>query len=196
MIANSAPSRKGSTRYSIQDLVKQLDWAISLPSDEQSLIATQMVLGTATTINHGFLPNLFLEPAAASYARRPIHVDPAGRYSLLAMVWAPGQGTALHDHGGLWVVECPYHGQVQVTNYEFLGESEGLSKFRVQGARLTGRGEFDFRVPPQEHHVVENTSGKVAVTLHVFSGVLERCSVFEPVDGGYRRTEKVMAYSG
>jgi 3-mercaptopropionate dioxygenase len=33
------------------------------------------------------------------YQQHPLHIDPAGRFSLSSFVWGPGQGTPIHDHG-------------------------------------------------------------------------------------------------
>ena len=51
------------------------------------------------------------------YARRLLHRDPAGRYTAIVMTWGPGQGTAVHDHGGLWCVEGVVDGEIAVTQY-------------------------------------------------------------------------------
>ena len=34
------------------------------------------------------------------------------------MTWGPGQGTPVHDHGGLWCVEGVVEGQIAVTRYD------------------------------------------------------------------------------
>jgi len=41
------------------------------------------------------LPERLMRPGETSYARHLVHLDPVGRFSALAMVWGPGQGTPL-----------------------------------------------------------------------------------------------------
>ena len=64
-----------------------------------------------------FVDPPFLKPAPDRYARRLMHRDPRGRYTVLAMVWDVGQGTPLHDHAGTWCVECVYRGRIRVLSY-------------------------------------------------------------------------------
>ena len=59
-----------------------------------------------------------MQPAAHCYARRLVHKDPDLRYTVMAMVWGEGQGTALHDHAGMWCVECVYKGRIRVVSYD------------------------------------------------------------------------------
>ena len=63
------------------------------------------------------LPEGFMTPRPDCYARRLLHRDPQGRYSAIVMTWGPGQGTAVHDHGGLWCVEGVVDGEIAVTQY-------------------------------------------------------------------------------
>ena len=47
------------------------------------------------------LPERFTTPRTESYARRLLHRDPRGDYTMVVMTWGPGQKTALHDHAGI-----------------------------------------------------------------------------------------------
>ena len=67
-----------------------------------------------------FLPNAAQSPdLGVPYARRLIHRDP--RFTIVAMVWAPGQATPIHDHSGVWCVEGVYNGWCRV----FLPREDG-----------------------------------------------------------------------
>src|SRR5918994_7083555 len=61
------------------------------------------------------LPDRFRTPRLDCYARRLLYQDPQNRFTAVVMTWGPGQGTPLHDHGGLWCVEGVVEGQMQVT---------------------------------------------------------------------------------
>ena len=52
-----------------------------------------------------FLPDCVFEPVEGHYARRELFAYPEDGVSIVAMTWAPGQGTPIHDHCGLWCVE-------------------------------------------------------------------------------------------
>ncbi|MFK5004321.1 hypothetical protein ACI4AP_27360, partial [Klebsiella pneumoniae] len=94
--------------------------------------------------------------------------------SIMAMVWGPGQGTPLHDHDGLWVVECVYRGKVKVTNFEPRGIQNDLHQFSVQSTEEGFPGDSDYRIPPFEHHILENAQAEPSVTFHVFGGSMHR----------------------
>ena len=57
-------------------------------------------------------------PRPDCYARRLLYQDPANRYTAVVMTWGPGQGTPVHDHGGLWCVEGVVEGEMAVTQYD------------------------------------------------------------------------------
>lgn len=180
------PAREAN--FTLADLVRRIE-PVAIRADIQGVRA---VIESAIRNHPGFLPARFLVSKEESYARREIYEDPKGRFSILAMVWAPGQGTPLHDHGGLWVVEAVYQGLVNVFNYDSLGVHDGLHQFALSEERLDAPGVSDCRVAPEEHHVLRNTTNEVAVTIHIFGGILERCNMYEPVGGGYRQVQKTM----
>jgi predicted metal-dependent enzyme (double-stranded beta helix superfamily) len=191
---NIVSTSKSTRKSALSSLIASIDRAMNLDSVEQRVGATLNAVAEAAS-HTDLLPAELLKTNQESYARRSLYIDPAGRYSVLAMVWDKGQGTPLHDHGGLWVVECLYRGKMRVTNFDYLGEENGVHKFNASSNEQVNPGDTDYRVPPDEHHVVCNDSDAPAVTLHVFGGILENCHCYEPVEGGYRRLDKKMAYT-
>ena len=84
-------------------------------------------------------------------------------------------------------------GRMRVTNYDYLGEQDGFHRFQPQETQYALPGEADFRIPPAEHHVLENDQDEPSITIHVFGGILKECGIFEPVAGGYVMRQKTMA---
>ena len=41
---------------------------------------------------------------------------------MVVMTWGPGQKTALHDHAGIWCVECVVDGNMEVAQYDLMSE--------------------------------------------------------------------------
>src|SRR5439155_3712542 len=64
------------------------------------------------------VPQAFRTPVDGSYARRLLHRDPDGGYTIVVMTWGPGQKTALHDHAGIWCVECVVDGNMEVAQFD------------------------------------------------------------------------------
>ena len=95
------------------------------------------------------LPDTFRQPRLDSYARRLLHRDPLGRYTAIVMTWGPGQGTPVHDHGGLWCVEGVIEGQIAVTQYDVT--PAGGEEFARRGAWHDG-GRHRHGGPPDSAH--------------------------------------------
>ena len=143
------------------------------------------------------LPAAFTEALPECYARRLLHRDPRGRYSAIVMTWGPGQGTAVHDHGGLWCVEGVVDGEIAVTQYLVQQEADGYYRVTPVGSLLAGTGSAGCLIPPTDHHVLANARPtRASVTLHVYGGDLDDCKVFLPAtpDGRYAETTKMLSF--
>ena len=121
------------------------------------------------------------------------------------MTWGPGQRTALHDHSGIWCVEGVMEGEMEVTRYR-AGRPKRARSFASRSADGSGAAQArpGALIPPFEHHVLANDRpNRTSLTLHVYGGEMDHCSVFEPVEpvagqdqsGLYRRTTKGLTYS-
>src|SRR3546814_11261878 len=66
------------------------------------------------------LPDEVFEPLDDHYARRELYRSPEHGYSVVAMTWAPGQATPIHDHCGLWCVEGVGDGDLEINPYALL----------------------------------------------------------------------------
>jgi 3-mercaptopropionate dioxygenase len=142
------------------------------------------------------LPQRFHVPLQETYARRLLHRDPGGRYTVVVMTWGPGQKTALHDHAGIWCVECVVDGQMEVTQYELISDEEGAFRFNEQSRVAACRGSAGCLIPPFEYHTLANAEpDRSSITLHVYGGEMDHCHVFEPDgDGMYRRVTRSLSY--
>ncbi len=176
------------------ELIARLDRAVDRGSPDA--ITTRVkadledLLGRAVVL----LPDRFRQPRADTYARRLLHRDPAGRYTAIVMTWGPGQGTPVHDHGGLWCVEGVVEGQIAVTHYDVEAGTDGLTVEKGDTI-LAGTGTAGRLIPPTDYHVLANAlSDTPSMTLHVYGGDLSRCRVFLPDSNG-RYVETVRALS-
>ena len=146
------------------------------------------------------LPARFRRTRPDTYARRLLHRDPGGRYTAVVMTWGAGQGTSLHDHSGLWCVDCVVDGEIAVTQYDLVSANEkgagGSYTFAPQTHVTASRGEAGCLIPPFEYHTLANASaGRTSITLHVYGGEMSQCYVFEPAgDGTYRRVTRDLSY--
>lgn len=178
-------------------LVAELDAAVAQSGDDFSTVthAVKEVLERLCAENAIELSDEMCQPVPGSYARRLIHTNPQLNYSALAMVWGPGQGTPVHDHDGLWCVECVVQGRIEVTQYGLMERSGDLHRFERQGTVEAGVGSAGRLIPPFDYHTIANArQGGASVTIHVYGGEMTRCAVFEPRnDDWYEKVTRQLA---
>lgn len=181
----------------LKNFIHHMDRAVAIADIEERCAAVKHILETAFQNQFDILDEEHMQPAKDCYARRLVHKDPGGAYSVVAMVWDVGQGTALHDHAGEWCVECVYRGLIRVTSFDLIGDADNeVVQFKAEDSVLAGVGEAGALIPPFEYHMIENAlRDQPTVTVHVYGHELTHCNVFVPVDGGYRKEVRSLCYT-
>jgi predicted metal-dependent enzyme (double-stranded beta helix superfamily) len=189
------------------ELVRQLDRAVDLGDVHRTTAAIKRALSDLIRAGEIELPQRFFEPLPDTYARRLLHRDDERGYNAIVMTWGPGQGTALHDHGGIWCVEGVVSGEMEVLQYELTDSGDDLFRFAPRGRVHALAGASGALIPPFEYHTLANAlQDRVSVTLHVYGGEMKTCHLFEPVGASgeaaglpspaYRRVEKQLVLNG
>ena len=182
----------------VDELIRRLDAAVTAPDDATRCRNVKRVLIDVVNSGEQFVPERYLKPAPDRYARRLLHRDPRGRYTVLVMVWDRGQATPLHDHAGTWCVECVYRGRIEVSSFSVRGRDpeKDVVRFEKEAVIRAGVGEAGALIPPFEYHILGNPNETPAITIHVYGGEMTYCHIFEPLDGGgYRRKYRELAYT-
>ncbi len=185
-----------TTLATIEPLVDALDGAVThCTCNKSTCEAVAAALESLIGPNSNWLPPATLRPCEEHYARNLVYRDPQGRYSVIAMVWSPGQGTPVHDHGGLWVVECVYRGKIQVETFDRVREVDPKTfEFSPVSTLVAGCGESGALIPPYDYHRLNNPHDTPTVTLHVYGGDLTECNVYKPLEANlYRRELKSLS---
>lgn len=100
------------------------------------------------------------EGYADTYHSFPLHAQE--EFSIVAVVWRPGQMTPIHDH----VSWCTF-GILSGIEYETLYRDMGDHLVEI-GRAANKPGEVSGFAPPGDIHKVQNTSDEVGVSLHVY----------------------------
>lgn len=155
-----------ATPYSVLDrLVMRIDTAV-----RNSNTPEQMATGAATALRP-FLghPRLLepsqCEPDPTRYRQHVLHVAPDGLFSLVALVWMPGQETAVHDHVA-WCAFGVHRGCEREVSFEVVEEDEPW--LRPIGTVTNRVGSVSALVPPGDVHTVINPGPELAISLHVY----------------------------
>lgn len=176
------------------ELISTIDEAVELGEPHAITGALSRSLSRLIAEQRVQLPSAVFEADEAHYARRLLHLSDKHGYSVIAMTWAPGQGTLIHDHAGLWCVEGVWSGALEVTPYDLLEAVGDEARFRPQATIHAGCGSTGSLIPPFEYHTIRNADpAEIAVSVHVYSQAMNRCTVFEPSRGEWhRRLERVL----
>jgi 3-mercaptopropionate dioxygenase len=93
------------------------------------------------------------------YRSHTLHVEPDGSFSIIALVWRPGQVTRIHDH----LTWCVF-GVVQGAEHEELFDAD----LNLIGRSDNHVGDVSGFAPPGDIHRVHNTAGTTAISIHVY----------------------------
>jgi predicted metal-dependent enzyme (double-stranded beta helix superfamily) len=93
------------------------------------------------------------------YRGHTLHVEPDGSFSIVALVWRPGQLTRIHDH----VTWCVF-GVIQGVEHEELFDAD----LNLVGRSENQVGDVSGFAPPGDIHRVHNTADETAISIHVY----------------------------
>ncbi len=178
------------------ELVAMLDEAVAKRDVQQVTQSVKSGLCQLIREKTVTLPPELTRPEADCYARRLLYQHPRLKYEVIAMVWGPGQRTPLHDHAGIWCVDGVLQGQVEVTQYDLLENRGELFRFQPQRTIVAGVGSAGSLIPPFEYHTIANHQPDPSITIHVYGGKMDCCTIFEArEDGWFQRRQKNLSYS-
>jgi predicted metal-dependent enzyme (double-stranded beta helix superfamily) len=128
-------------------------------------------LGTLLAVD-GWLAAADRAPGTDTYRQHLLHVSPCRGLSVVALVWLPGQRTAIHDHVS-WCVVGVYRGVEREERFELV-ESGGVRRLRPAGAVFAPRGHVETLVPPDgDIHAVTAAGRETAISIHVYGADIE-----------------------
>ena len=111
-----------------------------------------------------------LARAAIDLSGRPylVHAEPDGSFSIVVMVWLPGQQTPIHDHL-TWCCTAVLQG----TEYEEVYAHRG-DHLEAVARNANPVGMVSGFAPPGDVHRVTNIGDSVAVSMHVYGTDITR----------------------
>jgi predicted metal-dependent enzyme (double-stranded beta helix superfamily) len=145
---------------------------------------------------HGYLTSLLqewaLDPADLGVLRAPRSGRHAGtmlarcpQFELVAMSWAPGAATPVHDHGDAAAYLVVLRGELAVDDYIIVRrDAPGLARIAPTGSRALHRGQVDIRASSLDLRRLR--AAKPAISLHLYAGPLQTLTVYDESDGSYR----------
>ena len=93
------------------------------------------------------------------YVGHTLHAEPDGSFSIVALIWRPGQTTRIHDHM-TWCVL----GVIQGVEHEELFDAD----LNLIGRSENHVGDVGGFAPPGDIHRVRNIGDETAISIHVY----------------------------
>lgn len=117
----------------------------------------------------GWLRPEFRQPAAGCYRQHVLHVAADGAYSVVSLVWTPGQFTPIHDHIA-WCVVGVYEGEEHEARYGLYERDSSPDRYMaLETTGVTNKGHVSTLFPPDEDiHRVLNPGPETAISIHVY----------------------------
>ena len=185
----------GEMSDGLNALLARIDAAVQLRDADAITQRIKQELQEAIRARSVTLPERFHRVRPEGYARRLLHRNDDLGYTAVVMTWGPGQRTPLHDHAGIWCVEGVLSGQMDVTQFDLVEESDQAYRFEAKGCVHASVGSAGCLIPPFEYHILANALDTPSITLHVYGGEMTTCHVFEPAGNGrYVRRERPLSY--
>jgi 3-mercaptopropionate dioxygenase len=97
--------------------------------------------------------------SADGYRSHILHAEADGSFSIIALVWRPGQVTRIHDH----LTWCVF-GVIQGVEHEELFDAD----LNPIGRSNNHVGDVSGFAPPGDIHRVHNTGDKTAISIHIY----------------------------
>lgn len=149
-----------ATRVGLADLVGRIREQIGRAAG-----ARETALAVAAALREPLPTVELLTPeersgAGDGYHRHTLYSEPG--LSIAALVWPPGQRTAIHDH----VAWCSFV-VLQGVEYETLYRDAGDHLTEI-GRAANRTGDASGFAPPGDIHRVHNTGATTAISLHVY----------------------------
>jgi 3-mercaptopropionate dioxygenase len=109
------------------------------------------------------------------YRQHLLHAESDGSFSIVGLVWLPGQCTSIHDHVS-WCVTGVHRGEEHERRYRLLpAEAPGGSARLVATEDVTNPvGAVCGFAPPGDIHKVWNGCQEKAISLHIYGADISR----------------------
>jgi predicted metal-dependent enzyme (double-stranded beta helix superfamily) len=150
----------------LSDLVRRVDIVMARERDDTTVAARIGRVLRPFLGRPGLLMPSQREADPTRYRQHVLHVAEDGSYSIVALVWLPGQATAVHDHVS-WCVVGIHEGCEREEQYERGAGDKGEYLLAV-GSCLNPVGTVATLNPPGDIHRVVNPGPEIAISLHIY----------------------------
>ncbi|MBE9606620.1 cysteine dioxygenase family protein [Acetobacteraceae bacterium H6797] len=154
---------------SLKAMLAAIEEAVSAPLGERHHAVADAI--APYVADPSLLDGMDIPVNPERYARYEIHNDPAGRYAVVALVWAPGQMSPIHAHNA-WCSLGVHRGVITEMYYTNSDGETVPSATMLRVAGETSCGPAD----PTLIHRLANLSCSPVISIHCYGVAFERMS--------------------
>jgi predicted metal-dependent enzyme (double-stranded beta helix superfamily) len=149
----------------LRDFVRAFTRLVDSGASEERIFGEGRTLLARLVREDGWLPDEFAQPDAQRFRQHLLYCDPLERFSVSATVFAPGQGTPVHDHT-VWGMVGVLRGAEKCEEFSVPGAAGPMVP---AGAHLLQPGEIDLVSPRigDIHRVSNARTDMPSVSIHV-----------------------------
>ena len=184
--------RSGATDFpGLRHVVREVETAWGLRETGAVVAALNDRMPALIALYGPQLSHWMADTDARSYRRIELHHCPLLGFQILAMVWAPGQGTAVHDHRDQWGIESVWQGELEVLDFTARESAGELLRLEPASVSRVQAGESLGFTPEHGLHLCRNASRRdTTVSLHVYAHALDHFNEYvDQGDGWYQRRQ-------
>ncbi|KAL6860182.1 hypothetical protein ACO1O0_004208 [Amphichorda felina] len=121
-----------------------------------------------------------------------------GKSNLLVLVWTPGKGSPIHDHGNAHCLMKILRGNLTETRFEFPESEEGEGPMTVIAKKTYKENQVAYMADELGLHRVTNEGSDFAVSLHLYTPpnvARGGCHIFDEKTGRSSHVPSCLYYS-
>lgn len=150
----------------LRDFARDFTLLVDSGADEERIFTEGRALLAGLVASDDWLPPQFAEADPERFRQHLLHCDPLERFSVSASVFAPGQGTPVHDHT-VWGMVGILRGAERCDEYAV---PQGPGPMLQTGSHVLEPGEIDLVSPRvgDIHRVSNALADRASVSIHVY----------------------------
>ncbi len=151
----------------LREFVARMTLLVSATQDEQRLLSQGRTHLAQLIAHDAWLPEAFATPIPGRGAQYLLHCDPLERFSVISLVWGPGQGTPVHNHtvwgliGVLRGIERNVEYAIRDTRPQAIGTPHKMKPGSIETVSPTV-GDW--------HRVSNDRDEGLSISIHVYGG--------------------------